>query len=353
MADVQKHLEAFNSKIRLGRFKEEQTLRDKRDIIRNKLLVNLPAVFAKYNEPNLVPRFRDQGSYEMKTGIRPLNGDFDIDQGVYFDVSTTDYPDPVKLKERVDEALVGHTNKVRVRRPCVTVFYQRDGESVYHVDLAVYSAGSANRDGKDYLAMGRLGSADEHRFWQVSDPEGLAEEIYRRFEEDEPARHQFRRVIRYLKRWRAVNFPQDGSGAPRGIALTVDAHYGFDPAYTDRVAKTPDDLRALRSLVVAVLARFTDVYDSDSKTWVRRVRTTLPVEPRSDLYEKMTGTQATTYEEKLKGLRDALDSAIGEVDPVEACKTLRRVFGDDFPVPEKAATAQRVGPAVASSASAA
>jgi len=37
----------------------------------------------------------------------PKDCDYDIDQGLYFKVSTDEYPDPVVLKLRVFEALEG------------------------------------------------------------------------------------------------------------------------------------------------------------------------------------------------------------------------------------------------------
>jgi hypothetical protein len=84
MANVQPQFEQFNDIIRLGRFDENQTLREKRDIIRDKLEKRLPDVFAKHGEPCPEFFFVDQGSYAMDTGIKPLDGDFDIDQGLYF-----------------------------------------------------------------------------------------------------------------------------------------------------------------------------------------------------------------------------------------------------------------------------
>jgi hypothetical protein len=146
---------------------------------------------------------------------KPLDGDYDIDQGL----APAEYPDPVVLKARVHEALDGHTSSVRIRRPCVTVQYQRDGEPVYHVVVAVYSAASATRDGKARLATGREHSADAFRVWNVSDPEGLTATIFGRFTGDD--RKQFRRVVRYLKRWRDRNFSEGGHAAPVGGGLTV------------------------------------------------------------------------------------------------------------------------------------
>ena len=351
MANVQQYFEQFNERIRLGRFEENQTLREKRDIIRDKLDARLPGIFEKYGELCPTYSFRDQGSYEMGTGVQPLNGDFDIDQGLYFAVRTDEYPDPVVLKQRVHEALVDHTERVEIRRPCVTVFYQRTGESIYHVDIAVYSDGSNNLDRKSRLAKGKEFSAPEHRVWEVSDPQGLASTILNRFDGND--RTQFRRVVRYLKRWKDENFSPTGHAAPLGIALTVAAYDDLQPAYTDRFAGKPDDQEALRQLVPAMLSRFQSVWDHDQQEWVQRLAVPLPVEPRNDLCARMSNKQMAEFKAKLEALCDALDAAAQEVDPVEACKTLRGVFGRDFPVPEKEATAKHHRPAFASSSSSA
>jgi hypothetical protein len=46
------------------------------------------------------------------------------------------------------------------------------------------------------------------------------------------------------------------------------------------------------------------------------------------------------FKERLESLKNALEDAKDMVDPVEACKLLRKYFGDDFPVPEKKETAE-------------
>src|SRR5215217_9617722 len=120
MAKVQTQFNGFNSAIKLRRFEENETLREKRDIIKKKLEEKLPGVFEEHGEACPKFWFLDQGSYRMGTGIKPLDGDFDIDQGLYFAVSTEAYPDPVVLKQWVHEALDGHTKDVRIRRSCVT-----------------------------------------------------------------------------------------------------------------------------------------------------------------------------------------------------------------------------------------
>lgn len=351
MANVQTQFNTFDDKIRLGRFKENANLREKRDIIRKKLNDNLSSVFEDAGEECLSFSFRDQGSYEMGTGVVPLLGDYDIDQGLYFDVSTDDYPDPVTLKKRVHSALDGHTDNVCIRRSCVTVFYHLDGEPIYHVDIAVYSHESFNGDGKAYIAKGKTNSGEEFRIWEPSNPQALISLIEARFEGND--RDQFRRIIRYLKRWKDNKFSSDGNSAPVGIGLTIATYDHLENQYFDVVAGKPDDLTALKKLVSKILWSFMSIWDSEEGASVRRLIVKMPVEPWNDLFERMTNKQMSDFEEKLLALESTLNEAIQEIDPVEACKNLRKVFGDDFPVPPAAETAKRHRPAIVSSSNSA
>ncbi len=349
---IQKQFEAFHEEIKLGRFDENQILREKRDIIQGKLSSELSRVFKKYGEKCPAFFFLDQGSYEIGTGIKPLDCDYDIDQGLYFMVSTSDYPDPVVLKRRVHEALEGHTQEVRIRQSCVTVFYQQEGEPIYHVDIAVYSDGEKNADSADRLAKGKEHSTEEYRFWEVSDPQGLSDKILARFDKG-TGRDQFRRIVRYLKRWKDENFSKDGNAAPRGIGLTIITYDYLQATYSDDFDHHADDLEALRTLVRATLNRFWYKWDEAEQKSVRRLVVTLPVEPGNDLFERMTNCQMEDFEQRLKDLLEALDAAAVEVDPVDACERLQRVFGEAFPVPSQEETAKRHLPAIVSSSSSA
>jgi hypothetical protein len=95
----------------------------------------------------------------LGTGNKPLNGDYDIDEGIIIKISKDDYPDSVKVKKWVYDALYGHTKSVEIRRLCVIVFYQQDEEPLYHVDLAVY----CESDDKIYLAKEKLNSSEENK----------------------------------------------------------------------------------------------------------------------------------------------------------------------------------------------
>ena len=353
MVDVQSHMIKFHEAIKLKRFDENETLREKRDCILKRFDLGLITIFiSKGLKPPKYETF-DQGSYVMGTGTKPVDGDYDIDVGICLKISKDDYSDPVEVKEWVYDALNRHTKRVEIRRPCVTVFYQQEGESIYHVDLAIYSAADCNPDGKTYLAKGKLNSATEHRFWQESDPQALKELIKNRFQDSDDDK-QLRRTIRYLKRWKDVKFSSDGNAAPIGIGITVAAYYWFTPVKTVNSfdnTKNYDDLKALRNFIDAMLANFQHVYSNGDI--VERLEVKLPISPDCDLFENMTNKQMEEFKEKLETLFNAVEQAQQKVDPVEACEILHKQFGDDFPVPSKEDTAQKRSPAIISTSASA
>lgn len=353
MANVQPQFEAFDDAVRLRRFDENATLRDKRDILRGRVDDNLAAVFERYGENVPEWSWRNQGSYELGTGVKPLGGaEIDIDQGLYFDVDVRDW-DPVALKARVHEVLDGHTKRVAIRRPCVTVWYHWAGEPVFHVDIAVYALGSSWS--KSRIAMGKENSGDAYRTWDVSDPQGLIDALYRRFPSGS-RRDQFRRVVRTLKRWKDVNFSDAGNEAPLGVALTACAYHGLQNRATDPFAvsfEDPDDRAALLDLVDWIRGQIRPAFDAERGCASRTLSVSLPTDPYNDLFDRMTYRQTEKLEAKLDALRCALVDADALVDPVEACRALRSVLGDDFPVPAQQDTARATRPAFSRSGSSA
>jgi hypothetical protein len=354
MAELQRYFDTFDSKIKLGRFKENKTLREKRDAVVKKLRTRLPELFKERGEK--APTFTefDQGSYAMGTGVKPLEGDYDIDEGIFFDIRTGDHPDPLKVKRWVQDALDGHTtHPVEIKRPCVTVTYQLDKEPVYHVDLPIYAHDGVNT--AMYLARGDENTPLTKRTWEQSDPIGLCTAIEDRFSDTGEAK-QFRRCIRYLKRWRDIKFDARGNAAPVGIGITVAAYYWFTSERTliDSTANSYryNDLVALRRFIEQMINHFhTEYCDGE---WVKRLSVTVPVAPKDDPFQRMTNVQMAAFREKLQKLLDALVYAEQrEVEPEAACKELRKQFGDDFPVPDKDDTGTRKGPAILTSSASA
>jgi hypothetical protein len=350
MAEIQKYFDEFHDKIRLKRFEENETLREKRDRILERLKNNWPNVFEDMDiAPPQYETF-NQGSYDLGTGNKPLNGDYDIDEGIIIKIFKDDYPDPVKVKKWIYDALYGHTKSVEIRRPCVTVYYQKNEEAIYHVDLAVY----CQSDDKIYLAKGKLNSSENNKIWEEAEPHELSTLIKEHYSDRDDDK-QFRRIIRYLKRWKDVQFSQDGNAAPIGMGITIAAYYWFKPEKTviDVFANTfkYKDLEALSQFVQKMIDNFTFVWRDGE--YVERLEVILPVVPGSDLFDKMSNSQMTKLKEKLENLQKVLENAIAEADPTEACKLLQKQFGDDFPVPEKNDTAQKRSKAIVSSSASA
>jgi len=353
MVNVQPQMLQFYEVIKLKHFEENSVLREKRDRILDRLDKGLRVVFASQGIEPLEYETFGQGGYEIGIGTKPINGDYDIDVGISFKIAKNNYPDPVEVKEWVYLALATHTKRVEIRRSCVTVFYQEEGEPLYHVDLAVYSDKDCNPDGKMYLAKGKLNSSEDYKTWEESDPQGLLELIKNRFS-DKDDDLQFRRTICYLKRWKNLKFDIDGSAAPIGIGITIAAYHWFTTIKTvksfENTAKY-DDLEALRCFISNMLAQFQ--YLNFSGSVAERLIVTLPVVPYSDLFEKMTNIQMAYFKQKLTNLLDAIREAQEKADPVEACKILQQQFGEDFPIPSCEETAQKRPPAIISSSASA
>ena len=328
MPTLQTAFNTFHDKIKLSDVEENATLREKRDILLNKLKDRISSEAATYT-------YFNQGSYAMHTGINPEDEDFDIDVGLKFVVDKEDYPDPTVLKKWVRDALEGHTKSVEIRKPCVTVTYQRDGEAIYHVDFAIYAADNA--DGKMYLARGKEFSDEQNKFWEESDPQELIRMIREKF--DGTDAKQFRRVIRYLKKWKTQKFDSEGHVAPTGISLTVLAYNHFLPNYTEDVfnnnARIYNDFAALRALVKSIRNDFVIEFDDDYSI-CHSICVNMLTPPHNDLFEKMTLKQKTAFYDEVVKMDDILDKVadkIADKKPLsEQCELLQDLFGSDFPV---------------------
>lgn len=303
----------FNESIQLNRFDENAELREKRDRILNRLRDNSSRKFDWFN----------QGSYAMGTGIKPLNGDYDIDIGIVFDVDHREYS-PVMVKGWVHKALDGHTTRVEWRRPCITVYYQQAGEAIYHVDLAILSKDPYTRGLR--LAIGKEHSAADQQEWQVDDRKGFIEAIASRFSGEDAA--QFRRVIRYLKRWKDNHFASQGRAAPTGLSLTVAAYFWFQPTKSGGLHGVDyDDLGATLSLVKSIRRSFVPTWDPKLGRNIHRLWLQFPNAPHDNVFERMTNQQMQELYQRLEQLIEWLEEAsrTGAVAP------LRRAFGDALP----------------------
>jgi len=324
MADLQTQFNKFHEIIKID-FEGNKPLREKRDMILAELRAGLKKQFSTNT-----PTFKDfvQGSYDLATGVEPMQGeDYDIDVGLDFNLTTERFK-PVELKEIVFNILNAVAKrKVEIKRPCVRVQYHNAGEVAYHIDLAIYAHGKdvlGNMNDKLYIAKGYLGSSTDKKIWEISEPYQLKELIKSKIS-DNTDREQFRRVIRYLKRWKDYNFSSTGSERPTGIALTACCYYLFSvqKSYNPLTkAHRYNDLDALKNIVNGILKAFNGY---------TRIKVELPVSPKNDLFEKMSDNQMLNFKTKLQSFKTVIENASADVLISTACTRLVKVFGDDFP----------------------
>ncbi|MBB6622388.1 nucleotidyltransferase [Clostridium gasigenes] len=336
MADIQKQLLDFHDEIKLGKYEESATLREKRDIITKKVENGLVKYFEDRGETVPTIDFFDQGSYAVDTGIVPKDADYDIDEGVIIGLNKEGYEsDPTCFKKVVRDIMKSHTKKdPKIKNPCVTITYTKDDEPQYHVDLPIYLKSS--EDDNLYLSWGKEFSVSENKNWQISDPKGLNNHIRQAFSGDD--KKQFKRVIRYLKKWKDVKFESETSeGTPPSVALTIIASAKFNPIKEINIVtgkEEHNDLKAMKELVDELKKLFEYKFCINEMEYLYVIEYELPVENKGNVFSKMTNKKMNSFYEKVVNLQVALQYAIDETDPHKACKELAKILGDKLPIPD-------------------
>ena len=329
MAKVQKYFEEFHDKIRID-YETNATLREKRDIILERI--------RKYLKENKLPGFEAlmQGSYAFGTGVLPLEGvEHDIDVGLCFKISEKDYT-PQDIHGWIFNAVNGHTEKVEDRGPCIRVTYA-DG---YHVDLVPYACW----EDKNKVTNYRLGHKENG--WRQADPPGLldyvkkARSAFAGTEDDKTKTDQFRRCVRYLRRWHDTMIPGKSRSKPTGLAFVLMTVNRLQPRrFFDGQA---DDRGALEAI------------SEHYALTVGRITAKKPTPEYEDILARLTDQDMENLKSRFKALTAGLRAADQESDPVEACKVLRKLFGQDFPVPSPEDTGKKTkAPAIVTSSSSA
>ncbi|MCY1069743.1 nucleotidyltransferase [Nannocystis sp. RBIL2] len=307
--NLQSKFLTFHKAVLLSNTDENAILREKRDAVLQRLRDG-GLRFASFN----------QGSYSMGTGVQPVKADYDIDVGIVFTGVRPD--DPLAAKRKVRDAVEGHTTRIEWLRHCIRVQYIKAHEPVYHVDLAVYWEDEWSRL---VLAVGKEGSSGPHKYWEPADPKGFLDRVARHGSGESAA--QFRRVVRYLKRWKDVHFPVEGNAAPIGVGLTVAGLSRFQPVcgFAPRTEADYDDLAATRAFVDNMRSGFQ--YVSHDGELAQRLVAAFPVQPHKDVFRKMTNQQMQEFRARLGALSDALQDA----QRTQTTQALVRAFGADFP----------------------
>lgn len=317
---IQAHFDKFHDKIKLGRQDEAyKTARERDDSITDE--VKNAFKDAGYR---VIAHFI-QGSLATSTAVVPINGDYDIDRALVIDAD--DAPDnPVEPKKTALDVLESRGFKnAKIKKPCVTADY---ASANVHIDFPIYKRSSQ----QDYLAVGKENSDENNREWSGADPQGLIEWINDSSsygDSDKIKLEQFRRLVRYLKRWRDCQFSESVARKVYSIGLTVMGKQNFQPVFDDEGFR--HDLVALRKTVSCILD---GGYFSAAGNGQYRVSVNLPKQPWRDVFYGSSIDTGTQFRNKLQYLKDKLAEAEGLEDEREQCKVLNALFGDDFVVPE-------------------
>ena len=165
------------------------------------------------------------------------------------------------------------------------------------------------------------------------DPHGLVDWINDKSHYDgyDPSRvaEQFRRLVRYLKRWRDVQFSEAVAAKIYSIGLTVMVKHQFVCSFSTEGVR--QDLQALCKTVGAIL---NGNYFHEEKTGRYRVCVILPAEPYRDIFDGSSLDTGTQLYNKLKRLKKKLIEAEKQTDERGQCQILKELFGADFKVPD-------------------
>ena len=317
---IQSHFDKFHGKIMLGRQDAVyKKARERDDSITQ-------AVKKSFEEANY-PVISDfiQGSLATNTAIIAIAGDCDVDRALVLDAN--DAPsNPVDPKKNALSVLeIRGFKNAKIKKPCVTADYASEN---VHIDFPIYKKSGDQH----YLAVGKKNSDEKNREWSVADPRGLINWVNDSDIHGDLAskKHdQYRRLVRYLKRWRDWNFSDNVAAKVYSIGLVVMAKQCFSPSFSEEGFR--QDMIALRQTVELML-------NANYFAWVApdtyKVAVTLPVQPWRDIFYGSSIDTGTQFRNKLRQLKSKLLEAESLDDEHNQCKIMNDLFGDDFVVPD-------------------
>ncbi|TKU68819.1 nucleotidyltransferase [Citrobacter sp. TBCS-14] len=265
-----------------------------------------------------------QGSLATSTAIREKGQDFDIDRAIVIESSAAP-ENPITPKLAVLEVLEARGFKhAKIKKPCVTADYKSEN---LHIDIPVYRQ---YENGQYELAVGKRLSDENNREWAMSAPVELIDWVksYNKDVAYASEKHdQFRRLVRYLKRWRNYTFADEVRRKIFSIGITVMVKECFVSSVDNE--GFADDLAALKLTVSAILA--SPWYFTSLGEGKYNVRVSLPVGTRRDIFDGSSVVTGTQFRNRLAALLKTLESAVNEDDESKQCELLRSEFGEDFP----------------------
>ncbi len=249
------------------------------------------------------PRFYRQGSYMHHTLVHPLNDDYDLDDGVYLDLSGfSNIPSPSTIHDWIYSAVQEHTQTPPTdKEACIRANFKDN----YHIDLPAYNVVKSGQGGpeKYYIAMKTKG-------WEPSDPRAMTTWFNGKVRDHS---EQLRRLVKYTKAWADYCNTNKNTDLPNGLTLTI---LTSEQCLSD----TRDDIAFLITMQ-DIKKRLSSNYD----IWK-------PYEPTENLSEQMTMSQKAQFLNELDVFCSNGQRAIDEPRRKESSLIWREVLGERFPV---------------------
>lgn len=285
MANCHKSFLNFNTVVSLSS-EQKAELRKSRNAVRKKIRKRF-----KENHGGLSPKFHGQGSFMMNAIIEPLDGEFDVDDGIYFEVASEPTQSVNTFHRWIYDAVDGHTNQAPVdKQTCVRLIYAKH----YHLDLPIY-----------YIVKGQTPYlAHKGKGWIESDPR----EFIHWFNDQADEEGQFKRIVRYLKAWSDYR----KGDLPSGMIFSILAANNI--CFDER-----DDVALHQTLVnirCSLQANFACY------------RPTTPA--NEDLLADYSKTKKEYFLDRLSSFIQSAERALSDdTSPKDACKAWQKHLGKD------------------------
>ena len=308
MKDCHSDIAAYhNDEVRLSK-NEMESMRGRQSSNQDRLKSRLDGT----NKPK-IREIVTQGSFAMKTMVQHPDNDYDIDDGVYFDVEDLNEEAndaemaPHKAREMVRDAAFDSSfkKKPQARKKCVRVHYN-DGS---HIDVPVYRR--VKKIGSNDLVC-EIAIEDE---WTQSDARDVTEWFVKANKNKSPNTSrggQMRRIVQLLKKF-AKERKSSSDEMLSGFCITILVEECY-------IAHDRRDDQALYETIVAIRGRLR--------------RDLVIMHPLMDGVEVDDGSG----HEKAKAFLDELAGAIKDLEPLLAYDCTRekalecwdKFFGSDF-----------------------
>jgi hypothetical protein len=245
-----------------------------------------------------------QGSYANDTAVRPADsdGEYDLDLVCLCAAPGADAETTIEVLTEVlrrDADLAARIEPNESGRPCVRLRYADDPQGFgFHVDVVP----ARGTDPTEVVEVPMRGLED----WRASAPY-----LYTAWCLDQP--EIFRRVVRFLKRWRDVH----GDGSVASITLQVLTAASLTAAAGSDAEALLGTLRGIRDNLAA---------SPDSPPRIPN-----PVLPSEDLGDRWKDDDYCRFRIELEEAVDLAAAALAAADAEHSHELWRELLGEDFP----------------------